>query len=125
MCQDGVMNELNRPSCDFCGGDAYATGWLSLEVSRPVKADLVEPLMHEDTDYVGLIFCSEEHAGQYLMQGQLPAVKPYDTAFGKPLTLKERIKEWFVITVVLSGLVLTLFLFGLGAWTFVSHIRGS
>jgi hypothetical protein len=118
------VNEFNRALCDFCGGDAYASSWLHLEVSRPVKPDLIEPITHEYSDYVDLLFCPEEHAGEYLLQGQLPAIKPYDTDFGKPLTLKERISDWLLVTVVASGLLLSLFLFGLGAWTFVRHLRG-
>jgi len=114
------MDEGDDSACAYCGGATDAPGWLVLEVSRPRTEDPSQAQVH---DYLDLLFCSEAHAGCYLSEGRLPP--PAAPPVPAPLTRWERAQGWLIGIAIVAVLLWCLFLFGLGAWTFVRHLRGS
>ena len=105
--------------CDLCGTTPYDKNWMSLEVARPQPGDVEDYQAH---DYVEFLFCSVDHAREYFQKHELPPVKP--VAVPPPSTRRENLEGWLIVLLVVSVALGTLFLLGLGAWTFVRHILG-
>lgn len=115
-----AMDEGDSDACDYCGSATGDVDWLSLEVARPQPDDPTGSQYH---DYVALVFCSPTHAGFYLQEGRLPPVAP--PPLPAPLSRWERAQGWLIGITLAACILWTLFIFGLGAWTFVRHLRGS
>jgi hypothetical protein len=118
--QDAVVDEADKSSCDYCGDPIGDAGWIGLAVLRPRPEDLIAS---EQLDVVDLEFCSRPHAALYLHEDRLPPVA--SAPVPEPLTTWERAQGWLIGAAVVAVIVWSLFIFGLGAWTFVRHLRGT
>lgn len=103
-------------ACDYCGKPSGRLDWLAIELARPSGAI-------DTFDYLDFVFCSSEHAGLYLQERKLPPVRAVGPP--QPLTRWDRVQGWLIGIAIVAVLLWAVFLFGLGAWTFVRHVRGS
>ncbi len=102
-----VSEDDELGTCDLCGRPLDAEGadaWLGLEVFRP------------ESDYLGVAFCRQEHAAEWLRR-PLPEIQPFMPA---PRTMKERLLDWSVAALFLWAGLLAL----LGTYTFVRLLGG-
>ncbi len=106
-------------TCDYCGA-TRGDDWTRLEVVRPQPEDPTSELAF---DYVDLLFCTVDHAGLYLLKGRLPQVAP--PTVPEPYTWRDRALGWLIGIAVVATVLWSLFIFGIGAWTFIRHVRGS
>ncbi|ABS03754.1 hypothetical protein Krad_2273 [Kineococcus radiotolerans SRS30216 = ATCC BAA-149] len=98
--------------CDLCGQPVSETAWLGIEVSRPTPATDGEE--HSFTDYLGGIFCSQDHAAQWLQQ-PLPAPEPVQE-------VKESRRERLLLGSLLVVGMAILLLAAVGAFTLLTAI---
>lgn len=101
--------------CDYCGREMSEPGWLAVEVWR-------EEPESGWRDALDLNFCRQEHAATYLSERELPPVPTSPPGLKMPPT------PWWpdrlVIIALVLGLLWSLALMAVGAWTLVRHWRG-
>ncbi|MCL3861679.1 hypothetical protein [Actinotalea sp. K2] len=99
-----------QPLCDLCGAPVPDDAWLTVEVdrARPAESSVV------GFDYLNAIFCSQEHASQWLA-GPLPAPEP--VALLTP-SRGDRVFDALLV----PGIVLVIALALVGLWTVVRWI---